>query len=354
MEVFIKSATAISPQQTFSGHLPDEVTGVSGNRLSCIEPDYKEYIEAGIRRRMSRIIKMGVAAAVKCLQESGISQPDAIITATGLGCLADTEVFMNSILENNESLTSPTAFIQSTFNTIGAQIALMLKNHNYNFTYVHRGFSFESALLDTMMQISNNEASNILVGGIDELTDNSYAIMQRMGFWKSKLIDHKNLYTSNTRGSIAGEGSTFFVLSKQSSGNDPRITGLSTFYKPSGNEEVESRISNFLISKGLNPSDIDLVILGKSGDYKLDAPYRFVQNNMLKGLSYVCFKHLCGEYHTSSAFAIWLGATILKNQEVPVAAIPQNANISVNLALKRILIYNHYRNINHTLILLEK
>jgi len=352
MEVYIKSATAISPQQTFSGNLPDGLP-VTGTRLACIEPDYKEYIDAALRRRMSRIIKMGVAAAVKCLQEAGVTQPDAIITATGLGCLSDTEVFMNSILENNESLTSPTAFIQSTFNTIGAQIALMLKNHNYNFTYVHRGFSFESALLDAMMQINSNEASDILVGGIDELTDTSYAIMERMGFWKNKLAE-ESLYGSNSRGSIAGEGSTFFVLSKQASGNSARITGLSTFYKPAGNQEVEKCIAEFLDSKTLKPADIDLVILGNSGDYKLDAPYRFLQTKLFNRISQMYFKHLCGEYHTASAFAVWLGNTILKNQEIPKAVLSNNPEISAIRSFKRILIYNHFRNINHSLILLER
>lgn len=353
MEVYIKSTTAISPQQTFSGNLPDEMNVVPGNRLTCIEPDYKEYIDAASRRRMSRIIKMGVSAALKCLKEAGVDQPGAIITATGLGCLTDTEVFMNSLLENNESLTSPTAFIQSTFNTIGAQIALMLKNHNYNFTYVHRGFSFESALLDAIMQINNNEASDILVGGIDELTDTSYAIMQRMGFWKTKLTDNNALYDSNSRGSIAGECSTFFVLSKQSSSeDDARITGISTFYKPSGNEDIEKRITAFLEARDLKPADLDLVILGNSGDYKLDAPFRFLQHNLFSKLPYINFKHLCGEYQTASAFALWIGTCIIKQHKIPTAFKPER--IEANHTAGRILIYNHYRNINHSLILLER
>jgi len=353
MEVYIKSATAISPQQTFSGNLPEELNVVAGNRLTCIEPDYKEYIDAIARRRMSRIIKMGVAAALKCLKEAKIEQPGAIITATGLGCLTDTEIFMNSLLENNESLTSPTAFIQSTFNTIGAQIALMLKNHNYNFTYVHRGFSFESALLDAMMQINNDESSDILVGGIDELTDTSYAIMRRMGFWKTRLADNKGLYGTSTKGSIAGEGSTFFVLSKQqSSQDDTRITGIRTFYKPTGNEAIEKRISGFLTDQKLKPSDIDLVIMGNSGDYKLDEPYRFLQHNLFSALPTTCFKHLCGEYQTASAFALWLGDYIMKKGNIPTAFLSDR--IAVNQTFGRILIYNHYGNINHSLMLLER
>ena len=108
--------------------------------FSAQEPDYKEMItNANLRRRMSRMIKMGVACGLECLKDISPEKVDAIITATGLGCLADTEKFMNALMDNREQMLNPTAFIQSTFNTIGAQIALLLKIHAYNVTYVHRG-----------------------------------------------------------------------------------------------------------------------------------------------------------------------------------------------------------------------
>ena len=108
--------------------------------LSANEPDYKSIItNAALRRRMSRIIKMGVACGLECISTLPSEKVHAIITATGLGCLADTEKFLNTIIENKEQLLNPTPFIQSTFNTIGAQIALLRQIHAYNMTYVHRG-----------------------------------------------------------------------------------------------------------------------------------------------------------------------------------------------------------------------
>ncbi len=50
-------------------------------------------------------------------------------------------------------------------------------------TYVHRGLSFESALLDAMMKIEEG-SENILVGAIDEMTETSYIIQQRLGLLK--------------------------------------------------------------------------------------------------------------------------------------------------------------------------
>ena len=60
--------------------------------FSAQEPDYKQMItNANLRRRMSRMIKMGVACGLECLKDISPEKVDAIITATGLGCLADTD-----------------------------------------------------------------------------------------------------------------------------------------------------------------------------------------------------------------------------------------------------------------------
>ena len=55
--------------------------------------------EMNLRRRMSRVVKSGVAAGIESLLEFGARAPiDAIITATGLGCIADSEKFLDSLI----------------------------------------------------------------------------------------------------------------------------------------------------------------------------------------------------------------------------------------------------------------
>ena len=131
--IYIRATGNISPQQTF-GPAPFLMEPVvyTGNRMTCIEPEYQTIIDAKLIRRMSRIIKMGVAAAMQCLQTAGVAVPDAIITGTAYGCLQDTEVFLTRIITNKEEALAPTAFIQSTHNTVGAQIAVMLQCQGYN------------------------------------------------------------------------------------------------------------------------------------------------------------------------------------------------------------------------------
>lgn len=173
------------------------------NRLTThdtLTADVKSLIpDATMRRRMSRIVRMGVSTAMECLTGPvGGAQIDAIVTATGLGCLADSEKFLRNVLEQDEELLNPTPFIQSTFNTIGAQTALLCRNHGYNMTYVHRGRSFESALLDAAMRLTDGESHHILVGAADEQTPAQHRIMERMGFWRT---------------SEDGEGAVFLILS---------------------------------------------------------------------------------------------------------------------------------------------
>src|SRR3954470_24014998 len=119
---------------------------------------------------------MGIASASLALQQAHVDVPDSIITGTGYGCLDDTGIFISKMIENKEEALNPTPFIQSTHNTIGSQVALLLQCQGYNQTYAHGAFSFESALLDAVMQANDFADKNILLGGIDEITDISHSI----------------------------------------------------------------------------------------------------------------------------------------------------------------------------------
>jgi 3-oxoacyl-[acyl-carrier-protein] synthase II len=350
MKLYIRATGNISPQKTF-GHPPllQDLVEQNGNRLRCTEPDYSAIIDVKLIRRMSRIIKMGVAAAKECLQEAGIENPDAIITGTAYGCLEDTGVFLKKMVEQKEEMLTPTAFIQSTHNTIGAQIALLLQCHNYNNTFVHRGFSFESALLDAMMLLEEGSATHVLAGGIDEITDTSHTILSRFGLYKNNGISNLDLYKSRSKGSIAGEGAAFFLLSNQvSEKNYAALDAVYTFYKPGSTKEVEQQVQLFLSGQSLTVNDIDIVLTGRNGDSTGDTVYTELNNTVFRNSIAVHYKHLCGEYPTSIAFALWLAAAVIKGGNLPAVL-----GASTKKHIKRILIYNHYQSIHHSLLLVS-
>jgi 3-oxoacyl-[acyl-carrier-protein] synthase II len=227
----------------------------------------------------------------------------------------------------------------------------MLKCNNYNSTYVHRIFSFESGLQDALLHVSEDKTSNILVGGIDEMTQNHLNIIRRLGHWKMKPSSNLKLLDYSTPGTIAGQGSAYFLLSGQPSETTYcRVADVSTFYKPESLMAIESSISSFLANAGLKIEDVDLVLTGINGDHKNDDHYYQLGSTIFKNIPLSYYKHLCGEYLTSSGFALWVAANILKRQVVPPVIMLNNPS---PVKLKTILIYNHFRQVNHSFILVS-
>lgn len=208
MAIYINGIGLISPQETMNNQdFLQEKIELEGDYFKINEPPYKEFINPKELRRMSKILRNGIVAARIAMEETQCENPDAILTGTGLGCAIDTEKFLVSMVENKESLLTPTSFIQSTHNTLGGSIAIGLGCHNYNMTYVHRGFSFESALQDAVLMMESGEISNALVGGFDEMTD-----------YHSNVLKSTAQYNPEG-GAIPGQGSGFFVLDQQKKTN---------------------------------------------------------------------------------------------------------------------------------------
>jgi 3-oxoacyl-(acyl-carrier-protein) synthase len=346
MKIYLRAAGNISPQQSLD---PESFfsrrTYCSGSRMQSVEPDYTQYVDSKMIRRMSRIVKMGVAAAMECLRNAEVTMPQAIVTGTAYGCLEDTGIFLRRMIDNREELLSPTAFIQSTHNTVGAQIALLLKCHGYNNTIVHRAFSFENALLDASLLLAEG-MDNILTGGIDEITDDSHAILSRFGLF-SKENNNPDFQNKNFKGSISGEGASFFLLGKEAGGAMAELKSFHTIYKPSGSSEVENRIRQFLDEASIGMEDIDMVINGRNGDAAHDETDSLLSAGIFHGKPAFPFKTLCGEYPTASGFALWLGATLLNAQRIPDWFPP------LHLPLKNILIHNHFQQTHHSLFLIS-
>jgi 3-oxoacyl-[acyl-carrier-protein] synthase II len=348
MKIFIRSSACISAQKTFrnEGFL-DDIVEYNGTRLTVIEPDFKEYIDPKLIRRMSHVVKRGVAAAQECLNTAKVEMPGAVITGTALGCLEDTVTFLTRMVEQNEELLPPTAFIQSTHNTVAAQIALMLQCHEYNNTFVHKGISFESALFDAIMLLKEQEADNILVGGTEEMVDASFKVLTRLGLYRRWPVSNMELFATESKGTMGGEGSAFFLLTdKLSPDNLAELKGIKTLYKPAN---IEESIKAFLTENSLNNDDIDLVITGRNGDLRNDAVYKNLNTSIFKNTALANYKHLCGEYPVSSSFALWLASNILKKGIVPEVVFERETE---NLVPKKVLIYNHYQNKYHSLMLL--
>lgn len=347
--IYINGRSCISPQLTYT----NELNGLDNeyqDKFVCIEPDYKTLPAGTIGRRMVKLTKMSIYTAIHALKDAAVEIPDAIITGTGIGCTTETERFLNPMIKSDETYLNPTSFMQSTHNTIGGQIALILGCKNYNVTYVQRGLSFESALLDGIISLQENKDHSILLGGIDELTDEHLIITNRIDYWKKKSLNSKDLLWDKESGSLSGQGAAFFVLSgKKTEHSYSQLIDFKIHHHQKNVFDVENEFNTFLENNNLTSEDIDVLLLGRAGDGSTDMDYDVLETKN-KHVCRAYFKHLCGEYYTAASFALWLADLIIKEQNVPQELLPNGPSPE---KIRNVVIYNQYRSIDNGFYLLR-
>ena len=98
-------------------------------------------------------------------------------------------------------------------------------------------------------------------------------------------------------------------------------------------------MSQLLEGAGLKAADISVVIAGLNGDAVQSGLYSetlalFPEETCMAG-----FKHLCGEYDTSTGFAVWLANDILQKNHVPDETLIKNKPPQF---IRHIVLINHY------------
>ncbi|MDO4524308.1 MAG: beta-ketoacyl synthase chain length factor [Bacteroidales bacterium] len=254
MSCYIKKVSTVSPIGDLGENL--NLNTFAANNFNAVEPDYKEVIaNANLRRRMNRMLKMGTYAAMKCLADTDV---DMMLTATSLGSISDTEKMLDTIYSSGETLGNPTAFIQSTFNTLAGNIAQLKSTHIPNVTFVNRGETVANALGYAQVKLSC-DADNILYVSSDEKTELSETVLKKFH------LSANGMY---------GEGSTAMILSSEKTGALAEIV-----FSKCGIDVMSA-----LKELGIPMEDVEIL------DYK----------------------RWCGEYATALAFGVALAARMLE------------------------------------------
>lgn len=155
--------------------------------------DSKDVISPMEARRMGKLLKAATLSSLRALKIAEIEMPDAIITATSMGMLENSEKFLIDMVENGESLLKPTLFMQSTHNTIGSSIAIRLGCHGYNTTYSQGNESLDWAMRDAERLIKSGKANCVLVGVHDESTPLLNELLSKAGKEELPLIYSKSI-----------------------------------------------------------------------------------------------------------------------------------------------------------------
>lgn len=299
---FINAITSISNQDSFGNQgFSKSVVPLTGEENLQLA-DFKAYIEPALIRRMSKILRMSVAAGEYCRRKNDSQEIEAIIVGTGLGCLVDTQKFLERFIEI-EGLLPPTSFIQSTHNTIAGQVSLSMKNNGYNTTYTQNTISFELALQDAMMCL-NDGMESVLVGGADEDIPFLDEVKTKLG------LNHLNLTS----------GVTFLTLSKQKNENSiAEIEALDIQYQPTN---VLSSIDTFIKKQGVPKDDLSHVFYS--------TPFHEGEKpSLVKGVNEATsISSLAGFYPTNSAFGLHLAADKLNESKSGKMLVCNNLSAS--------------------------
>jgi len=301
-EIFITGLGIVSPQDSLQKkHIKDFVKPES---FWCLEPDYKDFIPPSKARRMSRILKISYVAAKVALEEAALEKPQMINTATGLGCLKDTTLFLQDIIASNETVLKPTPFINSTHNTIAGLLAITYQTKGQNFTFSHTEFNFEHALLDSMICMQEDGFSNVLLGGIDELTEETALIKEKLQMPNQ------------------GEGASFFVLSdKQTDDYYAQILALGFAYELENELELNQAVMDFLDEEGVAADEIDILVTNRD------------LSNVFSPEKQIVYPDFCGDYMTAAAFGMGVAALEVRNYKAPVLLINSNNKNSYSFIL---------------------
>lgn len=344
--LYIHHTSCISPQNTFLSIDLEIFHESVGNKLTACEPTY-EGIPNSILRRMGKAVRISTGAALPLIK-TGLTI-DGIIIGTANGGMEDCIKFMNQIVQYSEGLLTPGNFVQSTPNGLAAQIALLSNNKSYNITHVHRGLSFENALLDAILMLKDFPGNTYLLGAADEISTYNYNVDFLAGWYKKEIVSNRDLFSVNSPASIAGEGAAMFLVNSSKTGSMAQIKAIQTFHSED-QELIKSHLSDFIRQHFPDKESPDLLITGENGDNRLLPFYLNAEELIEKETGVLRFKHLCGEYPTASSQAVWLGCHILATQTVPIVTIKKQPKLT---PIKNILIYNNYKGLQHSFIALS-
>lgn len=301
MSAVITSIVSIGHQDSFGKENIWETLQPLGTQSEVVAPDYKTYISPASLRRFSPVLRMALTAAQVCQNETALLF-DAISVGTSLGCLKDTERFLQTFITATGDTLSPTAFIQSTHNTIAGAISMALGNHSYNMTHTQNSLSFETALIDGLLCIQEGKKS-VLVGAADEA-------IEFLELLKPQVIQSAFPFTS---------GATFLSLQPEGNGTKKAVMDCSVHFN---NTNTEEAIATFLKNNQVDSDTIELVLFAG------EIPRTI-------GAKQVNYEQYTGLYYSSAAFACHLATDYALSKEKYILIVNHQVNGKLGLTLIR-------------------
>jgi 3-oxoacyl-[acyl-carrier-protein] synthase II len=342
-DVFAGSAASGAPWtwREIAAPLPPARVGV----YAC--PDEfgaKEEINAVRRRKLERVQMMSLVAARRCrgslAMEALAGERTCVAMGTGLGASIATAAFVEPVIADESAAPSPQRFTNAVHNALASQVAIEFTARGLNSTVTHREISFEAALWHAQQEIEAGNADYALAGGADELTPYVLSAGLRWGWWGAEAVPLRPLAAlSGRHQAMPGEGAAMFCLGRAGAVPDALAEVVAVSFgryatDPSGGIAAEREvewIERELAARGVSLRQVDVILTGANGVARLDAMYTAVARRLGAAIPHGCYKHLCGEYHTASAFGMAVAAGLVSKRIVPAALLVPDSDYRVAL-----------------------
>ena len=113
---------------------------------------------------------------------------------------------------------------------------------------------------------------------------------------------------------------------------------------------MKNKLNHFLLNNLNSEERIKLFISGENGDSRFIKYYEDVEDFLGNDVNIVRYKHLTGECGVSSSMALWLSYYFIQNKRIQdIFYKKKNSEFEKS----PILIYNNYRGIQHSFILVS-
>lgn len=319
MKLYIKNTACIAPVELSIWKNSFDLTqtnDTSLTKLQVVDPVYKERLSLNIIRRVAKYTKMGLYTALECLENK--KTPSAIIVGTGIGGFLYSEKFLLDMVNSDEKNLSPNSFFQSLHSSLSGMISITTKCYGYNITYVNRGTSFETTIVDAMVKLKEDASQQILIGASDEITENYAKIIKDTAYLNDSSL-------------VPGEGAAFMLVSGEGMAGEAYIRSMQTIFKADATK-TQNSINELLEKQGLKIEDLSLVIADQQA---------FSEVEVLQETPSIFYKKYIGEYPTTAAFAVWLADKIVTKQHIPVLFETQTDS---ERPYNNVLILNRFKN----------
>lgn len=333
-----ESRSAIAPIERF------DVSELRSKRAALIEGfKPREFIAQMKMRRMNTLSRLGMSAMRLALTDAGLESPRVSGAAAGVaigttfGPVQTSVEYLNEYIQKGAALAPPQLFAESVANAPGSHIAIEWGFRGFNLTFTQRESSTMAALLFAATQLNKGTAEAAVVGGVEEMNDITFSVLDRIGALAHEAGDVKEAcrpYDRDRNGLMVGEGAAVFLLESLTSGSQESVYGIVSGFGiakdptasisnwGTGDDAVSRAMASAIEDAGLEPDQIDAIWGSANSSIPCDRlEYRAIQRFFGGAIPpVVATKGLFGEYAAAGGLHLATALLALREQRLPASA----------------------------------